>query len=104
MTRLIQALLALNLYGEIDLAGRWVKLQGEQCVVSVVEAAWGDGYVTWYEDGKARVVVGSHARSIPNVRTHDGSVIHDERLLGETVPGMLPRAHVPFGHHRHLLR
>ena len=54
MTRLVQALLALNLYAEIDLAGRWVKLQGEQCAVYVVVAAWGNGYVTWCEDGQAR--------------------------------------------------
>lgn len=56
MTRLVEALQALGLYGEIDLAGRWVKLQGEQCAVYVVEAAWGDGYFTWCEDDKARVV------------------------------------------------
>jgi len=56
MTRLVEALLALNLYAEIDLAGRWVKLQGEQCAVYVVAAAWDNGYVTWCEDGTARVV------------------------------------------------
>lgn len=55
MTRLVQALLALNLYAEIDLCGRWVELQGAQCAVYVVVAAWGDGYVTWCEDGQACV-------------------------------------------------
>jgi hypothetical protein len=55
MTRLVAALHLLGLAGEIDLCGRWVKLQGEPCTVYVVQAAWGDGYVTWCEDDQARV-------------------------------------------------
>jgi len=55
MTPLVQALLALNLYAEIDLCGRWVKLQGAQCAVYVAVAAWSDGYVTWSEEGEACV-------------------------------------------------
>jgi hypothetical protein len=53
MTRLVAALQALGLDGEINLAGRWMKLQGKQCAMYVVEAAWGDGYFASCEDGKS---------------------------------------------------
>src|SRR5436853_2981894 len=49
-TRLIEALQALDLEGEVSLAGRWVKLQGARCAVYVVEAAWGTQYYTWCDD------------------------------------------------------
>ncbi len=56
MTRLVEALHALNLSGEIDLAGHWVKLQGERCAVYVVELAWGAGYYTWCDDPRACII------------------------------------------------
>lgn len=31
MTRLLEALRTLGLEGEVDLGGRWVKVQGERC-------------------------------------------------------------------------
>ncbi len=55
MTQLIGALQALGLEGEIALAGRWVKLQGERCAVYVVESRR-DGYYTWCDDPQARTV------------------------------------------------
>lgn len=54
MTRLEDALQALNLEGEIALSGRWVKVQGECCMVYVVEAAWGGGFYTWCDDPQER--------------------------------------------------
>jgi hypothetical protein len=56
MTRLVAALYALRLDGEISLAGRWVKLQGEQCAVYVAEARWGGSYYTWCDDPQTRAV------------------------------------------------
>ena len=56
MTELLAALHALNLDGEVDLAGRWVKLQGTRCAVYLVAAAWGKCYFTWCDDPQARVV------------------------------------------------
>ena len=56
MTRLVAALQALGLEGEVALAGRWVKLRGERCAVYVAEATFGSGYYTWGEDPGARVV------------------------------------------------
>ena len=56
MTRLVAALHALGLHAEIALAGHWVKLQGEQYAVYVIEATAGGGYYTWCEDAEARVV------------------------------------------------
>lgn len=56
MTQLIEALHAMGLDGEIALADRWIKLQGERCAVYVVERAWGGGYYTWCEDRQARAV------------------------------------------------
>ena len=56
MTQLIEALHAMGLDGEIALADRWVKFQGERCAVYVVERAWGGGYYTWCEDRQERAV------------------------------------------------
>ena len=56
VTRLVAALHALGLDGEIALAGHWVKLQGERCAVYVAEATSGGSYYTWCEDAEARVV------------------------------------------------
>lgn len=47
MTRLVDALRTLQLEAQIELAGRWVELDGRGCTVYVVEAAWGHGYYTW---------------------------------------------------------
>ena len=56
MTRLVEALNALGLQGEIALSGRWIRLEGECCPVYVIEEAWGTGYYTWCDDPRARTV------------------------------------------------
>ena len=56
MTRLVAALRALGVNGEIALAGHWVTLQGERCAVYVAEATSGGGYYTWCEAVEARAV------------------------------------------------
>ncbi len=53
MTQLVEALRALHLEGELSLANRWVKLQGEQCWVYVA-AVKGSGYFTWCDDPQER--------------------------------------------------
>lgn len=55
MTRLVEALHALHLDGEVSLGDRWAKLQGERCWVYVAEAK-GGGYYTWCDDPAERVV------------------------------------------------
>ncbi len=57
MTRLVAALQALGLEGEVALAGRWVKLRGGRYAVYVAETTSGSGYYTWGEDPAARVVM-----------------------------------------------
>ncbi len=54
--RLVEALHELGLHGEVQLSGRWAKLDGERCTVYVVEAAWGVGYYTWCDDPLDRKV------------------------------------------------
>jgi hypothetical protein len=56
MTRLVAALQALGLEGEIALAGYWVKLAGDCYSVYVAETTSGSGYYTWGDDPDARVV------------------------------------------------
>ena len=56
MTRLVAALQALGLEGEVALAGRWVKLRGERHAVYVAATTSGSGYYTWGEDPEARSV------------------------------------------------
>jgi hypothetical protein len=56
MTRLVQAVRELGIDGEIALAGRWVKLQGERCPVYVVEAARSGNYYTWCDNPQERAV------------------------------------------------
>jgi hypothetical protein len=55
MTRLVDALRALQLAGEVAHGGRWVELRGECHPVYVVEVAWGGGYFTWGDDPEACV-------------------------------------------------
>lgn len=55
MTQLVDALRALGLDGEVSLAGRWVRFQGERCEVYVAEAASG-GYYTWCGDRETRAI------------------------------------------------
>ena len=55
MTRLVEALDALHLEGELSLADRWVKLQGQRCWVYVA-AAKGGGYFTWCDDVQERAI------------------------------------------------
>ncbi len=56
MTRLLEALRALGLEGEVGLSGRWVKVRGDRCSVYVYEAAWDGGYYTWCDDPGDRTV------------------------------------------------
>ncbi|HBY97361.1 MAG: hypothetical protein M5U01_38365 [Ardenticatenaceae bacterium] len=56
MPRLIEALRALGLEGEIASSGRWVKLQGERGWVYVVEAPWESGYYSWCDAPAERAV------------------------------------------------
>ena len=56
MTRLVAALQALGLKGEIALAGHWVKLAGDRYPVYVAETTSGRVYCTWGQDPGARVV------------------------------------------------
>lgn len=56
MTRLVDALEALGIHGDIALGGRWVTLQVERTHVYVVENSRGGDYFTWCEDARARTV------------------------------------------------
>jgi hypothetical protein len=56
MTRLVEALRMLELEGEVSLAGRWLKLQGERATVYVAETSWGSGFYTWCDDPCERSV------------------------------------------------
>ena len=56
MTRLVEALHALGLDGELSLSDRWAKLEGERCAVFVAEANWNGGYYTWCDDPNGRSV------------------------------------------------
>ncbi|MGE3601281.1 MAG: hypothetical protein AB7N70_37710, partial [Dehalococcoidia bacterium] len=40
----------------IDLSGCWACLQGERCVVYVIEAPWSAGFFTWCDDPQERAV------------------------------------------------
>ena len=59
MTQLVEALDALHLEGELSLADRWVKLQGQRCWVYVA-AAKGGGYFTWCDDAQERAITFYH--------------------------------------------
>lgn len=54
MTRLVEALQALGVEGEILLSGRWVKIRGERCSVYVAEIARNQQYCSWCDDPEAR--------------------------------------------------
>ena len=56
MTRLVEALHALGMDGELSLSDRWAKLEGERCSVYIAEAGWNGGYYTWCDDPQARSV------------------------------------------------
>lgn len=57
VTDLVAAVQALGLEGEIALAGRWVRLQGERYRVYVVETI-ADGYYSWCDAPEERAVIG----------------------------------------------
>lgn len=61
MTRLVEALLALGLDGEVLLAGRWLRMRGVCAAVYVAESAEG-GYYTWCDAPGPRSV---HAYADP---------------------------------------
>ena len=54
--RLIDALRALGLHGDVSQQGRWITLQGERCQVYLIEADWGAGYATWCDAPDQRTV------------------------------------------------
>ena len=56
MSRLVEALQALGVEGDVALSGRWVTIAGERCRVQVVEASWGTGYYGWCDDPAERTV------------------------------------------------
>ena len=56
MTRLTEALQTLGLEGEINLSGRWVRIQGGRFPVYVAEADWNGGYYSWCDDREERAV------------------------------------------------
>ena len=56
MTRLTEALQTLGLEGEINLSGRWVRIQGGRFSVYVAEADWNAGYYTWCDAREERSV------------------------------------------------
>lgn len=56
MTRLTEALQALDLRGEVILSGRWLKIEGARFHVYVMEAAWDGGFYTWCDDPRERAV------------------------------------------------
>ncbi len=56
MTTLVKTLHEMGLSGEVSLSGRWVELQGERCIVYVVEAASSLHYYTWCDDAETRKV------------------------------------------------
>jgi hypothetical protein len=47
MTRLVDVIQELGLRGEVSPFGRWVRLRGEQGLVYVAQAAFGQGYYSW---------------------------------------------------------
>lgn len=55
--RLVDALHALGLEGDIAQQGRWITLQGERGHVFVIEADWGAGYAAWCDTPGQRTVV-----------------------------------------------
>jgi hypothetical protein len=56
MTKLVEALQALGLAGEIMLSGRWVKIRGKHCSVYVAETAWNKQYCTWCDHPQLRSI------------------------------------------------
>jgi len=93
MTRLVAAFHILGLAGEIDLCGRWVKLQGEHCWVYVAEPTWRGGYLTWCDDPQEWAVESARpvaTRPTPTLVVHSvrfcrfqhrlhGVMLHDMR-------------------------
>ncbi|MDP9368623.1 MAG: hypothetical protein M3Q03_10175 [Chloroflexota bacterium] len=56
MTRLVDAMRALGLDGEIDDEGRWIRLLGERGVVHVLTTPEDDAYYVWCDDPDEQVV------------------------------------------------
>ena len=80
MTRLVEALRALGLDAEVDLAGHWARLRGERYRVYVVEAAPGC-YYTWCA-GPGERVVRFYADPIEAVRVGLGRAVRGEQDAG----------------------
>jgi hypothetical protein len=47
---------ARGLLFEESLSGRWVKIQGQECAVYVVEGVWSHSYLTWCDRWDAREI------------------------------------------------
>lgn len=56
MTKLVEALEALGLDGEVLLSGRWVKIRRMQCSIYVAETRWNVQYCTWCDHPQLRRV------------------------------------------------
>src|SRR5919197_1068398 len=54
MTRLVDAAHEMGLRAEVSPFGRWVRFRGEQGLVYVAEAAFGQGYYTWCDTPHGR--------------------------------------------------
>ncbi len=56
MTRLVEALRGLALTGDVAAGGHWIEIQGEHCVVYVVETSGGAQFYTWCDNPVAREI------------------------------------------------
>jgi hypothetical protein len=56
MTRLVDALKKLGLTADVELDGRWIRLNGERGAVFVTASTWGDSYYTWCDLSDERAV------------------------------------------------
>ena len=56
MTRLVDVVQELGLEAEVSPFGRWVRFRGEQGLVYVAQAGFGQGYYTWCDTPHGRAV------------------------------------------------
>ena len=54
MTRLVDVAQEMGLRAEVSPFGRWVRFRGEQGLVYVAQAAFGQGYYTWCDTPHGR--------------------------------------------------
>lgn len=56
MSQLRTALHELGIVAEIELGGRWVRLQGDRGAVYVIEGVWGGDFFTWCDIPEERSI------------------------------------------------